>query len=236
VTEPRVGVQEVRRAVQRHHGLAGARPAVDDECATRAGADDRVLVGLDGAEHVAHLRGPAGAETGDERGLVVERRVGLQPLGGEDLVPVVGDTAAGPPVAAAADQPEGVGVGGREEWLRRRRPPVDQQPAAVAVGEPQPSDVQRLPRVLGDDAAEAQVQAEPAEQAQPRGQPVHLLVALEGGLPLAARLLACGVEALGQVGDGVLETLRHRREVLLVVGDQGGVGLVGQVRGEGEGG
>jgi hypothetical protein len=31
-----------------------------------------------------------------------------------------------------------------EERLGRRRPPVEQEPAAVAVGEPEPSDVHRL--------------------------------------------------------------------------------------------
>ncbi len=52
--EPRVGVEQVGRAVQRDDRLAGARSAVDDERAARAGPDDGVLVGLDGAEHVAH--------------------------------------------------------------------------------------------------------------------------------------------------------------------------------------
>ena len=75
VAEPRVGVEQVRRAVQRDDRLAGAGPAVDDEGAAGSGADDRVLVGLDGAEHVAHPRRAAAAEAGDERGLVVERGV-----------------------------------------------------------------------------------------------------------------------------------------------------------------
>ena len=49
VAQPRVGVEQVGGAVQRDDGLAGARAAVDDERAARARADDRVLVGLDGA-------------------------------------------------------------------------------------------------------------------------------------------------------------------------------------------
>ena len=56
VTEARVGVEEVGGAVQGDDGLAGARTAVDDERARRPRADDRVLVGLDGAQHVAHPR------------------------------------------------------------------------------------------------------------------------------------------------------------------------------------
>ena len=73
VAEARVGVEQVRRAVQRDHGLARARAAVDDERAAGPRADDGVLVGLDGAEHVAHPRRPVAAQAGDERGLVVER-------------------------------------------------------------------------------------------------------------------------------------------------------------------
>jgi hypothetical protein len=57
--------------VEGDDGLAGAGPAVDHERAARPGADDRVLVGLDGAQDVAHPLGPAGAEARDERGLVV---------------------------------------------------------------------------------------------------------------------------------------------------------------------
>ena len=52
--EARVGVQQVGGAVQRHDGLARARAAVDDERAAGSGADDGVLVGLDGREHIAH--------------------------------------------------------------------------------------------------------------------------------------------------------------------------------------
>jgi hypothetical protein len=52
--EAGVRVEQVRRTVQRHHGLAGAGAAVHDERAARCRADDGVLVGLDGAEHVPH--------------------------------------------------------------------------------------------------------------------------------------------------------------------------------------
>ena len=54
VPETGVGVEQVRGAVQRDDGLARAGSAVDDECAAGPRADDGVLVGLDGAEHVAH--------------------------------------------------------------------------------------------------------------------------------------------------------------------------------------
>src|SRR5262249_30440344 len=54
VTEARVGVDEIRGAVQGDDGLSCTRTAVDDEGAAGPRADDGVLVGLDGAEHVAH--------------------------------------------------------------------------------------------------------------------------------------------------------------------------------------
>ena len=50
--------------------------------------------------------------------------------------------------------------------------------------------------------------------------------------PDAAGRLALGVEAVGQVGDRLLEALRDGREVLLVAGDQRRVGLGGEVVGK----
>ncbi len=165
VTEPRVGVEQVRRAVQRHHGLARARTPVHDQRTARARADDGVLVGLDGAQHVAHPPGAAAAEAGQEGGLVVEGGgVPGEPLGGEDLVPVVGDPAVGPAVAAAAGQAQGGGVGGREERFGGRGPPVDEQPATRAVAEAEPTDVHRL-AVLGVHPAQAEVEAKSAQGA-----------------------------------------------------------------------
>ena len=48
----------------------------------------------------------------------------------------------------------------------------------------------------------------------------------------AAGRPALGVEAVGQVGDRLLEALRDGREVLLVGGDQRRVGLGGEVVGK----
>ena len=192
-------------------------PAVHDERAARPGADDRVLVGLDGAEHVPHPGRAAAAEGGDEGGLVVERRgVPVEPALGEDLVPVVADPAPGPPVPAAARQPHRLGVGRPEERLGRRGAPVEQQPPARTVGETQPPDVHRLLVVRGHHVPEAQVETEPAQRAQPGGQPVHLEVAVHRLLPGAAGLASRGVDAVGQVGDRLLQAPRDGGEVRLV--------------------
>ena len=126
------------------------------------------------------------------------------PSGGEHLVPVVGDPAAGPAVPAAARQAHRVGVGRPEERLGRGRAPVEQQPATRAVGEAEPSDVDGLGVVGADDAPEAQVQAEAAQGAQAGGQPVDLQVPVQRLLPDAAGRLALGVEAVGQLGDRLL--------------------------------
>jgi hypothetical protein len=218
--------------VQRDDGLARTRAAVDDESSVGPRPDDRVLVGLDGAEHVAHPVRPVAAQAGDEGRLVVEGGVPLEPVRCEDLVPVVGDPAAGPAVPAPAGQAHRVGVGGSEERLRRGGTPVEQQPAPGAVGEAEPSHVHGLGVVRADDASQAQVQAEAAQRAQAGGQPVDLQVPVQRLLADAARRPALGIEAVGQVGDRLPEAFGDGREVLLVAGDQGRVTLGGEVVGK----
>ena len=79
---------------------------------------------------------------------------------------------------------------------------------------------------------EAEVEAVAAQGAQAGGQPVHLEVTVEGRLPGAGRREPGRVEAVGQVGDRLLEAALDRGEVALVGGDQRRVGLVGQVLGK----
>jgi hypothetical protein len=232
VTQARVGVEEVGGAVQRDDGLPGTRTTVDDQSTAGSRPDDGVLVGLDGAEHVAHPGRPAGAQAGDERGLVVERGVPLKPVRGEHLVPVVADPAAGPAIPAAACQTHRVGVGRSEEGLGHGRAPVDQQPTTRAVGEATSSDVHGLGVVRADHASQAQVHTEATQIPQASSQPADLLVPVQRPPACAAGRLALGVEAVGQVGGHLLEALRDGREVLLVAGDQRRVGLEEEVVGK----
>jgi hypothetical protein len=102
----------------------------------------------------------------------------------------------------------------------------------VAVREAESSDVHRLRVVGADDVSEAQVEAEAAQGAQPRGQPVDLQVAVHRLLTRTSRRLACDVETVGQVGHRLLEALRDGDEVLLVAGDERGIGLGSQVVGQ----
>ena len=87
--QPRVGVEQVRGPVQRDDGLPGAWAAVDDERAVGAGADDGVLVGLDGGEHVPHAGRAAAAQRRDERRVVVEGQLTGRRVRAQGLVPVV---------------------------------------------------------------------------------------------------------------------------------------------------
>ncbi len=218
--------------MQGHDGLPGARPAVHDERAPGARPDDGVLVGLDGAQHVAHPGRAGRAEARDERGLVVQRRVPGEGVRGVHLVPVVADPSAGPAVAAAAGQTHRVGVGGPEERLGGGGAPVDQQPAARAVGQAEPSHVQRAGAVGGVHPPEAQVQAEPAQGAEPGGQPVDLHVPIHRLPGRPAGRPALGVQPVGQLHDRLLQAAGDVGEVPFVVGDQRRVGLGGEAVGK----
>jgi hypothetical protein len=218
--------------VQSDDGLARTGTAVDHQGAAGSRPDDGVLVGLDGAEHVPHPARPVATQAGDEGGLVVERGVPFEPVRGEHLVPVVPDPATGPAIPAAAGQTHRVGVGRAEERLGRGRPPVDQQPAARAVGQSEPSDVDGLGIVRADHPAQAQVHAEPAQGAQAGGQPVDLLVPVHRLPALATGRLARHVEPVGEIRDRLGEALGDGREVLLIAADQRRFGLGSEVLGQ----
>ena len=72
-TQAGFGVEQVRGTVQGDDGLPGARAAVDDEGTPGARADDGVLVGRDGGEHVPHPVGAVLPQADEKGGLVVER-------------------------------------------------------------------------------------------------------------------------------------------------------------------
>ena len=70
-------VEQVRRPVQRHRCLPGARTALDHHDAGLIGADDPVLLGLDGRDDVGHPAGAGRLDGGQQRGLTrrSDRRV-----------------------------------------------------------------------------------------------------------------------------------------------------------------
>lgn len=127
-----------------------------------------------------------------------------------------------------------MGVGRGEERLGGGRTPVGEQPAALAVGEAETSDVHGSGAVRGDDVSKAQVESEAAQRAEPAGQPMDLQVSFHRLAAEAAGRPALGVEAVGQFTDRTFEALRDGREVPLVSGDQCRVRLGGEPAGKAE--
>jgi hypothetical protein len=123
-------------------------------------------------------------------------------------------------------------VGRSEERFSDWGAPVDEQLTTRAVPQPKPSDVDGLGAVCVDNASKTQVQTEPTKSAEPSGQPVDLQIPVERLLADAAGRQPLGFEAVGQVGDRLLEALRDGREVMLVDRDQRRVGLEAEAVGK----
>ena len=124
-----LGIEQIRDAVQCDDGLAGARPALDDEHTGVVETDDRVLLGLDRGHDVAHPVAARGVDRGEQRhvrtvrlgsGVAVERAA-------EHLVGEVEQPASEAVELPAPAHALGVGAGGDVERPGRRRPPVQQQ-------------------------------------------------------------------------------------------------------------
>jgi hypothetical protein len=124
--------------VQADRGLAGAGAALHDERAVGRLRDQRVLLGRDRRDDLAHLAdAPAGDVLDDRLGEVLLPRLEL--LVDEPEHGAVLDVE--PPTPADAER--GGRCGGVER-LRGRRPPVDRQQAVAFVGDRMPPDIQRL--------------------------------------------------------------------------------------------
>src|SRR5699024_10527622 len=85
------------------------------------------------------------------------------------------------------------------------------------------------------DPAQAHLEAEAFQEAQPSAEPVDLQVSVHRLLTAAARGTALSGEPLSEVGDSGLQVSSDPGEVGLVAGDQCRVGLGGQVVGKVEG-
>ncbi len=138
-----VRVQEVGGAVQRDRGLARARPALDHERPGQVGADDAVLLGLDGRDDVRHPARTALGHRRQQRALAGQR-VGVD-LGLEvqDLVLQAGHRAAlGHQVPTPPDVAR-VQRRGPVERLRGRCAPVGEHRAVLGVRQ---ADAAHVPR------------------------------------------------------------------------------------------
>ena len=233
--EVRVLVEQVGRTVQRDDGLARAGSAVDDERSPRRCPDDRVLLRGEGAQHAVHPRRARAAEqlvqggvlVGAERLGRVRRRSGV-----EHLVPVVPHEAAGPAVAAARGEAEGLGARRGEEGARRLGAPVDHQHPSLGVVHPAPSDVEGGRAVGREHPPQHRAVTDPLQSAQASSCVVDPRLALDAALgPVGTARQVRGELALGR-GEGGLEREVDPVQLLLVVGDATGRGLGGEPRGQ----
>ncbi len=213
-------VEEVGGAVQGDGGLAGAGAALDDEDTAVRGADDAVLVGLDGLHDVAHAPGACGVQRGEQHGVaggVLVAGAGLV-AEVEDLVVQRGDGAAlAGDVPAAAQTHRGV-AGGQVEGAGDTGAPVDEDGGAFGVvgAQPDAADVVALPG--GEvDPAEAQGAVHRVERGEQPGalgdQDVPFQPGLLGGVALRERL---GDGHLGVAAQRVHARVQPVDEFLLV--------------------
>ena len=134
-----VRIEKVGGPVQGHRRLARPRAALDDHDAGQRGADDLVLLPLDGGDDVAHVAGPGPLEGGQERAGAPELELAVPVLGRR--VAVAGPVAA-PAPAVPGRAPSTAGEAAkrsssmptmRRPWAarwRRRTRPMGSRPVA----------------------------------------------------------------------------------------------------------
>ena len=182
--------------MQRDGGLAGAGTALDHEGAGDGGADDPVLLGLDGADDVRHPAGPLGVQGGQQRALALERIVVGEHVGVEDVILDGLDLAALQDQVAAAAHALPVERRGLVEVPGLGRAPVHHEPLQVLGGQADAADVLGLPGVQVK-AAEHQPVVDGVELGQ------AVLVEGREGVPLGNVLHGAhgtGTAHLGQLG------------------------------------
>ena len=133
--------------MQRDGGLAGAGTALDHEGPGDGGADDAVLLGLDGADDVGHAPGPLRVQGGQQRAFALERvDVGEHP-GVQHVILDRLDLAALQDEVPAAAHALPVERGGLVEVAGFGRPPVHHEPLEVLGGQADAADVLGFPGV-----------------------------------------------------------------------------------------
>jgi hypothetical protein len=213
-----VRVQQIGGPMEGDRGLARSRSALHDEDTALRGADDPVLLGLDGRHDVAHPPGAGAAQRGEQHLVGV---VGLVAGAGgvgevHDLVVQRGDR---PPLRGdvpPAAQSHRLVTGGEIERARDGGPPVDQQRSAFRVVTADSG----APDVMGDsvapvDAAEYQTGVGGIQGRQRRRMLDDADVPLDPRLPARPHLRDRGVQGgFGLVAE-LVEPLVHERDELL---------------------
>ncbi len=179
-----VRVQQIGGTVERHGGLAGPRPTLDDQSARQGSPDDLVLLGLDRGDDVAHPPGVSSRESRQQhaRPSQAERFGPPRPIAlCEELVLEVHDASAVGQEMAAPAQAHGARTRRTVERLGDRRPPVHHERLVLGVRDRQPADVKGLvppPSSWADDSRSAgrvsdgPPSAEPVSDGPPSAEPV----------------------------------------------------------------
>ena len=134
-----LGVEQVRDAVQRHHGLPGARTALDHQHPLVIQPDDLVLLGLDRRDDVAHPLTTRRVDRGEQRGIPSLATAGTA----EDLVGEIDHLAPARVELAAAPHVLRTCCGGDVERACCGRTPIEQQRFVIvlAIENADPADV-----------------------------------------------------------------------------------------------
>ena len=138
-----VAVEQVRRPVQRHRGLAGARAALDERHPARRRPDGLVLLLLDRGHDVAHAVALGPGQRGQQRA-VADHRHRVRGVDVEQVVLDVEHLGSAAPDDPAAHHVHRLLGGGLVERGGPGGPPVDDQRVVLDVAQPQPSDVAGL--------------------------------------------------------------------------------------------
>jgi hypothetical protein len=154
--------------VQADRGLPGAGRTLDAHGLAQPGADDLVLVGLDGRDDVAHRAGARALDLLGEEPALLEVAALVEPL-----VFVGGQVAAVIAEPAAAGDVHRVRGAGLIERPGDRSPPVDHQRAAAVVVDVPAPDVDDAGQVVVRGAVET---AEEQGRAGVVGERLHPLV------------------------------------------------------------
>src|SRR5690606_3932602 len=134
--------EQVGDAVQRDGGLAGAGGALDAQRGLQRGADQVVLLGLDGGDDVAHRAGARSLDLGGQQPVA---GLGGRFGGGEVLVLEGGELPAGAEaVPAAGEHAHRVARPGPVEGGRDGRAPVQHQRGAGGVVHVAAADVAQV--------------------------------------------------------------------------------------------
>src|SRR5262245_47026582 len=132
-----VGIEQVSGAMQSDGGLAGAGRTLDADRGVEIGADDDVLVGLDGRDDVPHRPDPRPLDLGFEDG-AVELRLDRF----EMLVLVRRELPVLEPESAPQPDAHRLARAGPIERAGDLGPPVDHHRFALGVGDVAPTDVE----------------------------------------------------------------------------------------------